>query len=136
MSIDQNKALLVSYNNEVIEKGNMDFFRQIAAPDFLNHSAPKGMPASIDGIIYFFTDILHAAFTDIQVEVLDMIAENDKVATRKIITGTHTGALFGIAPTGKKITIKVIDVFTVSGGKLKEHWGENNFGAVVELLKA
>ncbi|RZJ54126.1 MAG: ester cyclase [Flavobacterium sp.] len=135
MKTEQNKALLVKYNKEVIENGNMDFFREIATSDFLNHSAPEGMPSSIDGVIYFFADVLHKAFSEIKVEVLDMIAEGDKVATRKVISGTHTGELFGIASTGKKVEIKVIDIFTIDENKLKDHWGENNFGAIIESLK-
>ncbi|TDW48825.1 putative ester cyclase [Flavobacterium sp. 270] len=135
MKTEENKALLVKYNKEVIENGDMNFFREIATSDFLNHSAPEGMPSSIDGVIYFFTNILHAAFSEIKVEVLDMIAEGDKVVTRKLISGTHTGDLFGIAPTGKNVEIKVIDIFTVYDGKLKEHWGENNFGEVIQSLK-
>lgn len=135
MKTEENKALLVKYNKEVIENGDMIFFREIATSDFLNHSAPEGMPSRIDGVIYFFTNVLHAAFSEIKVEVLDMIAEGDKVVTRKLISGTHTGDLFGIAPTGKNVEIKVIDIFTVYDGKLKEHWGENNFGEVIQSLK-
>jgi predicted ester cyclase len=136
MSTEQNKNLLLKYNSEVLEKGDMEVLKQIATSDFINHSAPEGMSSGIDGLIYFFTNIIHASFTDLKVEILDMIAEDDKVVTRKLIYGTHTNELFGIAPTGKKITIKVIDIFTITDGKLKEHWGENNFVSVLESLKS
>ena len=135
MSTAQNKDLLLQYNKEVIEKGDMEFFQQIAANDFINHSAPEGMSNGIDGVIYFFANVIHTALTDITVNVLDMVAEDNKVATRKEITGIHTGWLFGIPATGKKITIKVIDIFTVLDGKLKEHWGENNFASVIQSLQ-
>ena len=135
MSTAQNKDLLLQYNKEVIEKGDMEFFQQIAANDFINHSAPEGMSNGIDGVIYFFANVIHTALTDITVNVLDMVAEDNKVATRKEITGIHTGSLFGIPATGKKITIKVIDIFTVLDGKLKEHWGENNFASVIQSLQ-
>ncbi|MBF4491245.1 ester cyclase [Flavobacterium sp. JLP] len=134
MSTAQNKDLLLKYNKEVIEKGDMAFFQQIAATDFINHSAPEGMSNKIDGVIYFFSAIIHTALTDVTVKVLDMVAEDNKVATRKEITGIHTGPLFGKPATGKKITIKVIDIFTVFDGKLKEHWGENNFASVIQSL--
>lgn len=136
MSTVANKNLLLKYNKEVIENGDMEVLKQIASSDFINHSAPEGMSPGLDGIIYFFTDIIHTAFTDLKVEILDMVAEDDKVVTRKEIKGTHTGTLFGIPPTGKKVTIKVIDIFTVLDGKLKEHWGENNFGAVIQSLQS
>lgn len=135
MKTEENKALLVRYNKEVIENGDMNSFREIATSDFFNHSAPEGTPSDIDGVIYFFANVLHMAFSEIKVEVLDMVAEDDKVVTRKVISGKHTGELFGIAPTAKKVEIKVIDIFTVYDGKLKEHWGENNFGAVIQSLQ-
>ncbi|MRX41353.1 ester cyclase [Flavobacterium sp. LC2016-23] len=135
MSTMQNKNLLLHYNKEVVEKGDMEVLKQIATPDFINHSAPEGMSKGIDGILYFFSGILHTAFTDLTVDILDMIAENNKVVTRKEIKATHTNTLFGIEATGKKVTIKVIDIFTIVDGKLAEHWGENNFGAIVASLK-
>lgn len=136
MSTTQNKNLLLHYNKEVLEKGDMEVLKQITTSDFINHSAPEGMSSGIDGIIYFFSNIIHAAFTGLTVEILDMVAENDKVVTRKEINATHSKELFGIAPTGKKVTIRVIDIFTISDGKLAEHWGENNFGAILESLKS
>jgi len=134
MSTEQNKALVVTYNKEVIEKGNMDVLKEIAVAGFVNHSAGAGMPSGLDGMEYFFTNILHAAFTNITVSVEDMVADDHKVATRKVISGTHTGELMDIAPTGKKVTINVIDILTISNGKITEHWGQNNFTEVIQSL--
>ena len=134
MSVAQNKALVQRYNKEVIESGNMNLLKQILTTDFTNHSALQGMSSGIDGMIYFFTGILHAAFSDIKVDIQDMIAEGDKVTTRKVITGTHQGALMGIPATGRQVAIKVIDILTVENGRIKEHWGENNFGSVIQGL--
>ena len=134
MSTEQNKALVVTYNKEVIEKGNMEVLKQIASPDFINHSAPQGMPSGLDGMEYFFANILHAAFSDIEVSVEDMVADEHKVATCKVISGTHTGTLMDIAPTGKKVTINVIDILSITDGKINAHWGQNNFSEVVQSL--
>jgi predicted ester cyclase len=134
MSTEQNKALVVTYNKEVIEKGNMEVLKQIASPDFINHSAPQGMPSGLDGMEYFFANILHTAFSDIEVGVEDMVADEHKVATRKVISGTHTGTLMDIAPSGKKVAINVIDILSITHGKITAHWGQNNFTEVVQSL--
>lgn len=134
MSTEQNKALVVTYNKEVIEKGDMNVLREIASADFVNHSTGEGMPSGLDGMEYFFTNILHAAFSDIEVSVEDMVADETKVATRKVILGTHTGTLMDIAPTGEKVAINVIDILTITDGKISEHWGQNNFSEVVQSL--
>jgi predicted SnoaL-like aldol condensation-catalyzing enzyme len=77
MNVAQNKALVVRYNKEVIETGDVELLKQLVTADFINHSALEGMSAGIDGLIYFFTGILHAAFTDLRVDIQDMIAEGD-----------------------------------------------------------
>lgn len=135
MSTNQNKALVVNYNKEVIEKGNMSVLKEIASADFINHSAGEGMPYGIDGMEYFFSKILHAAFSDIEVSIEDMVADENKVATRKVISGIHSGILTDIHPTGKRISLNVIDILTIKNGRIAEHWGQNNFTEVVQSLK-
>jgi predicted ester cyclase len=44
------------------------------------------------------------------------------VAVRYTLEGTHEGELFGIPPTGKRLSVKSIAVERVSGGKIREHW--------------
>jgi len=54
----------------------------------------------------------HAAFPDLTITVEEQIAEGDKVATRVHFTGTHLGDLLGIAPTGKRIDGRIIEIHT------------------------
>lgn len=99
MSIQKNKELINRYNTEVIEDGNMETFKAISSTEFINHSAVEGMDPGQQGMIYFFSQLLHPAFPDLKVEILDMIAEENKVTTRKRITATHQGNLMGIEAT-------------------------------------
>jgi len=59
---------------------------------------------------------------DLRVVVEDMIAEGDKVAVRYTLEGTHEGELFGVPPTGQRLSIKSISIEQVSDGKIREHW--------------
>jgi len=136
MSAEQNKSLILQYNQEVIQNGNVAFFEQIVAPHFVNHSAPDPTASGVESMTAFFTNVLHTAFSNLTVDVLDMVADDRTVATRKQITGTHTGNLMGLAPTGRRVTICIIDLIRLEDGKLTEHWGENNFPAVIQSLKA
>ncbi|MFJ1651423.1 ester cyclase [Streptomyces sp. NPDC088337] len=67
---------------------------------------------------------LFAAFTDVHVEVLDQVAEGDKVATRWALTARQTGEFFGVPSAGRsgRLTGTTFDV--VRDGKIAEHWGE------------
>jgi predicted ester cyclase len=59
---------------------------------------------------------------DLRVIVEDMVAEGDKVAVRYTLEGTHEGELFGVPPTGQRLSIKSISVERVSDGTIREHW--------------
>ena len=62
------------------------------------------------------------AFPDCHVTIDDMIAEGDRVATKKTFTGTHTAELNGIPPIGKQVSITYIDILRLRNGKIVEHW--------------
>jgi predicted ester cyclase len=50
----------------------------------------------------------------------DLLAAGDQVAVRWTATGTHTGTLLGIPPTGKHVTAPGISIFRVAGDKIEE----------------
>ncbi len=130
------KNIVVRFNQEVIQDGNADSADQLFHPDFVNRSAPPGTPDGKEGMLNTFNKALRPAFPDLSVEILEQIAEGDKVTTRKAIHGTHLGALLGIPPTGRRIRIDVIDIVRIRDGRYFEHWGMNNFASVVDSLKS
>lgn len=67
-------------------------------------------------------DMFRGGMPDLKVLIEDMIAEDDKVAVRYTLEGTHDGDLFGVPPTGRQLSIKSITVERVSEGKVIEHW--------------
>ena len=66
--------------------------------------------------------ICGAAFSERKVTIEDAVAEGDKVAMRFSITGKHTGAMMGIAPTGKTIHISASGIFRIVDGKATDNW--------------
>jgi steroid delta-isomerase-like uncharacterized protein len=66
--------------------------------------------------------MFRSGMPDLRVVVEDMIAEGDKVAVRYTLEGTHEGELFGVPPTGQRLSIKSMTVEQVSDGKIREHW--------------
>jgi predicted ester cyclase len=51
-----------------------------------------------------------------------MLAERDRVVTRKTFHGTHQGEFMGILATGRAVTFDVIDIVRYQDGRLAEHW--------------
>jgi len=76
------------------------------------------------------------AFPDIQLIVEEIIAEDNRIAFRSTIRATHQGELFGIAPTGKQITVGLVDVIHIENGKFVEQWGGPDLLDLVQQLGA
>lgn len=131
---EQNKQTVIRFNKEFIEQGNIAVFKDLVAGDVINHSAPAGASNGPDSMMYFLQHILKAGFPDLKVEILDQVAEGDKVSTRKVFHATHTGEVMGIAPSHKKVSINVIDIIRLRDGKYIEHWGASNFSDVIKEI--
>ena len=52
-----------------------------------------------------------------QIEILDLIEEKDKVAVRARFFGTHSAELCGVPATGKKISFEALEIFRIENGK-------------------
>jgi predicted ester cyclase len=77
-----------------------------------------------------------AAFPDLHFTVADMVAEGDRVVFRATMCGTHHGMFRGIAPTGKQVTVAVLDVVRIEQGMFAEQWGGPNLWELLEQLGA
>jgi steroid delta-isomerase-like uncharacterized protein len=117
---ETNKALVLRLIDEAQCKGNLDVVDELLSDDFVDHTPLPGVPPTRAGIRMLF-GYLRSAFPDLQVHVQEQIAEGEKVATRKVFTGTHRGEFLGVAPTSRVITFEVIDILTVRDGKIAEH---------------
>ena len=118
---ERNKAVVLRFVEEVQNQKDWAVYDELNAPDFVNHSAPPGMPSDREGGKMFLAAFADA-FPDSHVTIDDMIAEDDRVATKKTMTGTHTGEFNGIAPTGKRVEIQYADILRLRDGQITEHW--------------
>ena len=119
MTTENNKSIVLRLFEEVM-KGNLAIADELIAEDYAQHSV-FGIPNGREGFKQFFMAFA-AAVPDAQFVIEDVIVEGDKVVTRLTVNGTQTGALQGIPPTGKKFSMKGIDIFRVVDGKVVEHW--------------
>ena len=79
--------------------------------------------------------LLHAAYPDRQIEIDDMIAENDRVATRLTFRGTHQGTFRGIAPTGRTVQFSANRVYRIDGGKFVQTWAVVDIFSLIAQLQ-
>jgi steroid delta-isomerase-like uncharacterized protein len=133
MLAEENKALVRRFVDEVQSAGNIDAIDELCSSEFVNHSAPPGVPSNCEGVKQL-TAMFRQAFPDSFFTVEDMIAEGDKVVTRKTFHGTHEGEFMGIPPTGRRVSMGLIDIVRIADGRVVEHWSMgDNLGMMQQL---
>jgi predicted ester cyclase len=124
--------------DEVFTKGDLDAADRLVAPEFIEHQfAPEGSPGRRLTRDQFkaFVRALRAGIPDLYYTVEDAAAVDDKVWLRVRARGTDNGiGQFGHPPTGRPISIDVIDIARFVDGKLVEHWGVPDRMSVLQQL--
>jgi steroid delta-isomerase-like uncharacterized protein len=118
---ERNKAAIRRFVEEVQNNGNFVVYDELNDPDFVNLSAPPGVPADREGGKLYLQAFANA-YPDAHITIDDMIAEGDRVVTKKTFTGTNTGEFAGMPATGKRVTVQYVDIMRVRGGRIVEHW--------------
>jgi len=107
-------------------------FGEIHTENYIQHSgrSPNGLAAQIENFRGIF-----ARMPDVQAQVEDRIISGDKVVARMTFTATHTQPMLGIAPTGRRLTLRTIDIWRVENGKLAEHWDVVDYAGLQKQLR-
>ena len=108
---EQNKALVRRLVDEVLNGGRMEAIDEIYADDLA--------PAARRWITPF-----RVSFPDLHMEIVDLIAEDEKVVGRFTCSATHQGTWRGHPPTGRRFeNIAEVYIFQIRDGKIVHAWG-------------
>ncbi len=115
-----NKATVHHYLDEAWNKGNVEIIDDLMAASYVRYTPTAQLDR--EGQKRRISDF-RQALPDLRLDVDHILAEDDLVAFRVIIRGTHLGLLQGVTATGKAITITATDIVRFANGKIVEHWG-------------
>ncbi|MBM3738873.1 MAG: ester cyclase [Acidobacteria bacterium] len=108
---------------------------ELLAPDFIDHTPFPGFGPERESVLALF-NMLWMAFPDLTPEILEQLAQDDRVATRKVFRGTHRGEFLGMAPTGKAVAIQVIDIVRIQDSRISEHWNVVDAASLIRQLQS
>ncbi len=121
-SIEANKELVRQFV-AALNDNDYDSLRQILAEDFARYSqaTPDLRVRSAEEFIEF--DRADSESFPDAIIILDMIvAEGDLVATMATFSGTNSGPLGPMEPTGKEVSLRFPSVFRIENGRIAELW--------------
>ena len=132
--VEANREIVRQYH-QVWSDGKVANLEKYMSPDFVCHFIDGLEWKGIEGAKKSISSH-KISFPDWHEEIVDIIAEGDKVVTRYKSTGTHQGMFNGLDSTGNKVTIFETSIYRIANGKLVEQWGFPDALSLDRQLKA
>jgi predicted ester cyclase len=135
-NLEANKAIVLRLV-EVFNGRQLDLLEDVLHPEFrargLSAFPPDGPEVGPDARRKLY-EMFYQAIPDAQAEVLDVVAEGDKVVLFDRFGGTHRGEFFGRPGTGDRIEWMAIHIYTIRDGKILEDAVTTDSLAILQQL--
>jgi len=115
-----NKELVTGFFMEGYVRHNYDYLLENMAEDYIDNSP---CAARTNTACVHILKNTEKTFADMEVNILDMLEEEDRVAVRARFTATHVAEAYGVPATGNRICFEALEIFRVENGKIAESWG-------------
>ena len=136
LTVEQARAIvapLYEALNEPTKKDVPALLANATNPDYQSCSTNSDC-LSRDQLAGVFT-ALGKIIPDLHWTIKDIWTSGNRIVVRGEATGTPTGELYGVKPTGKSFKTISIDMFTVKDGKLATAYHVENWMAATEQIK-
>ena len=119
---EANKTVVRRLVDEVLNGGHLEVVDELFTPA-LAEAAKRWITP------------FRASFPDVHMEVVELIAEGDKVAGRFTCSATHLGEWLGHAPTFRRFErVDEVSIFRLRDGRIVDVWSlEDNLGRLRQL---
>ena len=118
MSVENNKAVVGRYLEEIWNRGDLTAAEEMLTSTFVFHS-PTG---KVEGLEAFkkYVGGVRTVFPDLHFATEVLVAEGDQVVAQWTMTGTQKADFMGIAASSKNFTVPGVSRLAFSAGKLAE----------------
>ncbi len=108
---------------DVWNSGNLDELGKFITDGYVRHDYQVGMEkvTGVEGLKKYIS-YLRTGYPDWKVTFSDMWVEGKRVIAVWKVTGTNTGPLGNLKPTGKKIEVHGMLISRMAAGKIAEEW--------------
>jgi steroid delta-isomerase-like uncharacterized protein len=109
---------------QFINTADENLAQQLISPVAIFHVPFKADPLQGPQGYLAIIGMMRSGFPDIQWSIEEIIAENDKIAIRFTMKGTHKGTFFGVPATEKPIEVRAMNFYRLYDGKIIEEVGQ------------
>jgi predicted ester cyclase len=119
---EANKTVVRRLIAEVLNGGHLEVIDELYTPE-------------LAGVAKRWIAPCRASFPDVHMEIVELIAEGDKVVGRFTCSATHLGEWLGQAPTGRRFErVDEVAIFQLRNGKIVQAWSlEDTLGRLQQL---
>lgn len=118
---DRNIELVRTVTERGLNEGDVSFLGEVFAEDYVVHARELDLPKGPDAF-RSAVEFWRRSFPDFHTTIEHMIASGEYVALRFHTTGTHTGSLGEMPPTGKSFFVAGVDMHRIVDGRVVESW--------------
>ena len=136
LAVDERIAVARDYVRVVFNGHQPERAGEYCTDDVVWHGNSLGEVSGLENLTALLTAFL-GALPDLVAEEQDVIASDDLVVVRLIVSATHRGDLLGIPATGRRVQWNAIDIYRVTDdGKISEEWAADDMAAFASQLGA
>lgn len=108
--------------SDMFTSGNFADIGKYIDSNFVEHTPDPGQKPGLAGLVESFSHF-RMGFPDLKYEIVDLVNEGDLLVAHIRMSGTNTGEMMGMKPSGKKFDVTGVDIIKFKGDKAVEHWG-------------
>ena len=117
----------------VWNRGRRGAIAELLSPNVVLHDAGEDS-VGIDPFLLFF-DRMHDTFSDIHVDVEEILGVYDRACIRWTCKAKHTGFGLSVSPTGGEVRFTGLSIIHVEDGKVVEAWQNWDMLGMKEQIK-
>ena len=116
----ENEAVVRRFYEEMCNGRNNEIAPELFTADYVLHDPQVPARSGPEGMAEVVT--VYQEGVEGHWEIEEMFSAGDRIVVRWTGSGTHSGELNGIPPTGKDVRVDAISIFRMDGGKIAEMW--------------
>lgn len=117
---EENASLVRRFLTDVVADGDLDALETFVDDGVSSHDLAVGSPSDLAEMDSLGRGVLAAA--DVDVDVVQTVAEDDVVAVRAIVSGESDGLPFDLASSDEAFEIAQVSFYRIEDGRIVESW--------------